>query len=79
VAGRDPSEEERLLRTWRLVAIATATGLIAFTAIIDSLGRLFVDPTFHVSEILFGSLIGAWLGLLGIEGLTRLRGGRDDD
>lgn len=66
-----PSSE--LLAVWRLVAIAVDTFLILFTSMADTLGRLLIDPNFHVSEILFGSLIGAWLGLLGIEGLSRLR------
>lgn len=73
MANHDREPATELLTYWRLVAIAVDTVLIAFTAIVDSLGRLYVDPSFHVSEFLFGSLIGAWLGLLGIEGISRFR------
>ena len=68
-AGND----ERLIRIVRIVASATATFLVAFTILIDGLGRLFIDPTFHVSEVLFGSLMAGWLALVGIEGVALLR------
>jgi hypothetical protein len=57
----------------RVAAIVTTTLLIAFTVVIDALGRLIFDPTFHVSEIIFGSLIAAWLGLLGLESISFVR------
>lgn len=68
-----------MLRVVRLIASATATALVAFTVLIDSMGRLFIDPTFHVSEVLFGSLVAAWLALVGLEGLSLLRGNGHDD
>jgi len=77
MADVDPPQQADFLRLWRLVAIGVDTALIAFTVIIDSLGRLYVDSTFHVSEILFGALVSAWLVLLGFEGkgfIDRMRG-----
>lgn len=73
MTGNEKEPASELLTVWRLVAIAVDTFLILFTTVADTLGRLYVDPNFRVSEILFGSLIGAWLGLLGIEGLSRFR------
>jgi len=72
---RTERDEGQFLELWRWVAIGTNTFLIAFTALADTLGRLFLDPTFHVSEILFGALVTSWLVLLGFQGLDRLRGG----
>lgn len=66
-------DDARLLRIVRLVASAVATGLVAFTVLIDEIGRLFIDPNFHVSEVLFGSLVAGWLALVGIEGINLLR------
>lgn len=68
--AKNESIETDFLRTWRLVAIATDTVLIAFTTVVDTLGRLYIDPSFRVSEFLFGALISAWLILLGFEGLS---------
>ena len=72
-----PQTEAGFLSLWRWIAIGTDTVLIAFTVLIDNLGRLFLDPTFHVSEVLFGALVTSWLVLLGFEGKSffeRLRG-----
>lgn len=77
VAARE-SDDARYLRLWRLIAIAVDTVLIAFTVFADNLGRLYIRPDFHVSEILFGTLVTAWLVLLGFEGvniLSRRRNG----
>jgi ABC-type proline/glycine betaine transport system permease subunit len=67
------TDDTRLLRMVRIIASATATFLVAFTVLIDGLGRLFIDPQFHVSEVLFGSLMAGWLALVGIEGFALLR------
>lgn len=74
-----PRAEKDFLDLWRRIAIGTATFLIAFTAIVDSLGRLLFDPSFHVSEVLFGALVTSWLVLLGFESrslVDRLRNGK---
>lgn len=61
------------LALWRRVAVATVTFLIAFTVLIDNLGRLFVNPEFHVSEVIFGTLMASWTALLGIDVWQRVR------
>jgi hypothetical protein len=65
--------DDELLHLWRYIAIGTVTLLIAFTVFVDNLGRLFLDPTFHVSEVLFGTLVAVWGGLLGVESYSRIR------
>ena len=68
--------EERLRRRLRFIAGIVILALVALLVIVDSFGRLLVDRDFHVSELIVGSLIGALLGVLGIEGLSRLPGGK---
>jgi hypothetical protein len=70
---RDPAEE-RLLRRLRLIAGGVILTMIALLVMVDTLGRLFVDPSFHASELILGTLIGALLLLLGIEGVSRIPG-----
>lgn len=70
---RDPAEE-RLLRRLRLIAGGVILIMIALLVMVDTLGRLFVDPNFHASELILGTLIGALLLLLGIEGVSRIPG-----
>jgi hypothetical protein len=67
--GGDPS----YVRLWRVIAIGVDTALIAFTAMADTLGRLYIRPDFHVSEVLFATLVGSWLVLLGFEGVDLIR------
>lgn len=70
---QEPVDELRFLRLWRIIAIGTDTALIAFSVVVDTLGRLYIDPQFHVSEFLFGALVSAWLVLLGFEGVDLIR------
>ena len=70
---RDPAEE-RLLRRLRLIAGGVILTMIALLVMVDTLGRLFIDPNFHASELILGTLIGALLLLLGIEGVSRIPG-----
>lgn len=72
-AHRDPAEE-RLLRRLRLIAGGVILTMIVLLVVVDTLGRLLVDPGFHASELFLGTLIGALLLLLGIEGVSRLPG-----
>lgn len=72
VAQRDT--EEVLLRRLRLIAGAVILVMIVLLVVVDTLGRLYVDPTFRASELFLGTLIGALLLLLGIEGVSRLPG-----
>jgi hypothetical protein len=71
--ARDPAEE-RLLRRLRLIAGGVILVMIVLLVTVDTLGRLYVDPNFHASELFLGTLIGALLLLLGIEGVARLPG-----
>lgn len=68
---RDPTEE-RLLRRLRLITIFVILLMVVLLVVVDTLGRLFVDRDFHASELFLGTLIGALLLLLGIEGASRL-------
>lgn len=68
---RDPTEE-RLLRRLRLIAITTILLMVVLLVVVDTLGRLFIDREFHASELFLGTLIGALLLLLGVEGASRL-------
>lgn len=70
-----PRSEQDFLALWRGIAVGTVTVLIVFTVTVDNLGRLFLDPGFHVSEVLFATLVGSWTMLLGFEGIRRLRNG----
>lgn len=71
--------EDRLLQRLRFIAGAVILACIVFLVVIDPIGRLFVSPDFHVSELILGTLVGALLVVLGIEGVTRLPfgGGRN--
>jgi hypothetical protein len=66
--GGNHEEERRALQTLRWIAGAVSLFLLVFLVIIDSLGRLFVDRNFHVSEVIFGTLGGILLIILGLEG-----------
>jgi hypothetical protein len=48
---------------------------IVLTAVVDPLGRLFVDRNFHASEVFLGTLVGALVVLLGLS-LPRMPGSR---
>lgn len=69
----DPAEE-RLLRRLRLIAIGVILSMIVLLVTVDTLGRLFVDPQFHASELFLGTLVGAMIPLLGVIGVTSLPG-----
>lgn len=68
-------DERDFLAIVRPIAFATITALIVFTVLFDNIGRLFVDPTFHVDAVIFATLVGSWTALLGVEGFRRLRNG----
>jgi hypothetical protein len=79
MARNDPRQpdEGRLLRKLRIVCGVTMLALLAFLIIVDAIGRLFVDPGFHIDDIMVGSLLGALLLVLGVSGVVgfRLPGG----
>lgn len=66
--------EERLLRRLRNIAVIVILVCVLLTAVIDPLGRLFIDPTFHASEVFLGTLLGALVVLLGLQSLPKLPG-----
>ena len=64
--------EDRLLRRLRLGSVVVILVCIVFLVVIDPVGRLFIDPNFHASELVLGTLIGALLLLLGVEAANKL-------
>jgi uncharacterized sodium:solute symporter family permease YidK len=66
--------EERLRRRLRIVAAAVILVMVILIPLVDTFGRLFLDPTFRASELLYGTLMGALLLLLGLEGISLLPG-----
>lgn len=69
---RPSSDEGRDRSRLRAVAGVVILACIVFLVVIDALGRLFVDHDFHVGDIFIGSLIGALLLVIGVEGASRL-------
>jgi hypothetical protein len=55
---------------------ASCSALLVFLVGADTLGRLFIDKSFHVGDVVYGSLIGALLLLLGVETAARFPGGK---
>jgi hypothetical protein len=68
--------EDKLRHRLRLIAGITFVGLVVLMVGADTVGRLFFNPNFHVSEIFLGTIVGAILVLAGVEGLSRLPGGK---
>lgn len=69
--------ERELLHRLRGTAAITVLALLVLLVISDVFGRLFLDRDFHVSEVIFGTLAGALLILLGIEGAARILNGNN--
>ena len=69
VGGND--DERRLRARLRLVSGLVILGCIVVLVLVDSLGRLLYRPDFHVGDIFLGTLVGALLLILGIEGAAR--------
>ena len=61
--------EDRLLRRLQIISGAVFLIMVFGMAVIDSVGRLLVNPEFHVSEVLFGTSVGALLALVGVTAL----------
>jgi hypothetical protein len=66
------SSEDKLLGRLRLIAGMVILLMIVLLVVVDTLGRLIVDPTFHASELFLGTLVGALMLVLGIEVVSRL-------
>lgn len=69
-------DEARLRRRLRFISGIVILSLLSLLVIVDTFGRLLVRSDFRVSDLFLGTLSGVLLLLLGIEGFTRLPGGR---
>jgi succinate dehydrogenase hydrophobic anchor subunit len=65
------NSEDRLRARLTAVAIIALTATVVLMAATDTLGRLFRDPAFHVSEPIVGMFLASLLALLGIKGFER--------
>jgi uncharacterized membrane protein YgaE (UPF0421/DUF939 family) len=72
VAEKRSGSEDALLKRLRLAAGIVTLSMVVLLVVADVVGRLFIDPSFKVSEILFGTLVGALLAFVGVETLVRL-------
>lgn len=64
--------EDKLLRRLRVAAGAVTLSMVVLLVVADTLGKFIVGPDFHVSEVIFGTLVGALLAFVGVEALVRL-------
>jgi hypothetical protein len=69
-------DEARLRGKFRVIAVCVLLALLVFLVGADTLGRLFIDKSFHVGDVVYGSLIGALMLLLGVETAARFPGGK---
>jgi Na+/serine symporter len=69
---RDPGES-RLLFKLRIGATVTIGCLLVFVLVTDTLGRLFVDPDFHIDEFIWGSLLGTFMLVAGVTTVAGLK------
>lgn len=58
-------------RTARMAVAGTLTGLVVVLLLLDA-----VNPTYHLSEVTLGALVGAILTLLGVEVANVIRGSK---
>lgn len=72
MAEQRSGAEERLLRYLRVASVIVFLGGIILIVVADTLGRLFIDPNFHASEIILATMVGAVGALLGTELLARI-------
>lgn len=71
------STEEKLLGRLRLIAAGVILAMVVLIVTVDLFGRLFINPEYHSSELFLGTMIGALLLLLGIEGVSSRLGKGD--
>jgi uncharacterized membrane protein YgaE (UPF0421/DUF939 family) len=64
--------EDKLLKRLRVAAGAVTLTTVVLLAVADTAGKFLFGPEFHVSEIIFGTLVGALLAFVGVEALVRL-------
>lgn len=73
---RDPAEE-RLLFRLRIAAGVVVLMMLVLIVVSDVLGRFVSSDYRGGGELFFGTLVGALMLLIGLEGAVRLPGGRD--
>ena len=73
---REEREETEELGKLRALSIRVFLGLSVAEVALDALGRLFRDPAFRIDPIVFGLVFGTLLALLGLEGASKLLGGK---
>lgn len=71
---RKPQRSADELTDLRRSAIRVFTYLSVFTVVVDLMGRLFRDSTFHVDLVVYGFIGGTLLALLGLEGINKVLG-----
>ncbi|HEU4571478.1 MAG TPA: hypothetical protein VFR93_02240 [Candidatus Limnocylindrales bacterium] len=71
----DDPGEARLRARFRIVAAVVILALLVLLVVASVVGP-FLSPDFHgIDTVVFGTLIGALMLLLGVEGLARFPGG----
>lgn len=66
--------KDQELEELRRLAVKVFIALSVFVVVIDSLGRLFRDPSFRVDAVVFGFVGGVLLALLGLEAANKILG-----
>jgi hypothetical protein len=67
---RPTSSEDKLRLRFRVASFIVILGLLILTVTADTLGRLFINPDFHASDITVVTLVGAILGYASIEAIS---------
>lgn len=71
---RKPQRSPDELADLRRQAVRLFMVLSVAIIVLDSAGRLFRDPAFHIDPVVFGLVFGTLLALLGLEGINRVIG-----
>ena len=72
----DPKGTPEELGDLRRASVRVFLFLSVLVVVVDAIGRLFLNPDFHVDSVVFGFIFGTLLALLGLEGLNRALGGK---
>lgn len=69
---RHRDDEDDDLSELRFLAIRVFLVLSVLVVLVDILGRLFKDATFHVDPVAMGLVFGTLLSLLGLESIQQV-------